>query len=201
MPIDKERQRIRKAQYYQENREKALAYSKQRWATQKERCQQIQKESNTRHPETKANYNHNYYLKKKEKLLGDNKKYRQENKERLRLKKNEWNKNNPELRAKYTKDNTEKYPEKALQRQVRYLKRNSMTFGMNPIEYKTALRSWKEAIKKRDVNCVVCGSDKNLEAHHILHRKYFEQLTFNLNNGILLCAECHYKAHGKKLTR
>lgn len=200
MPIDKERQRIRKAQYYQENREKALAYSKQRWATQKEKCKEIQKKSNVRHPETKLNYNHNYYLRKKEELLADNKKYRQENREYLRLKKNEWNKNNPQLRAKYTREYQQKNPEAVLQRQIRYLEKIGEENNMNYYETKLALHTWSRAVKKRDgYKCVRCGSTTKLEAHHIKHKKNEPKSAFDVSNGETLCDQCHYREHGKLL--
>ncbi len=60
--------------------------------------------------------------------------------------------------------------------------------------------AWKRVIVKRDKICQVCGSDKNLEAHHIFHREFFPLLSFSEGNGILLCEDCHNETHGNNLT-
>lgn len=57
---------------------------------------------------------------------------------------------------------------------------------------------WAEAIHLRDKVCRVCGNPKG-QAHHIFTRKHFNT-RWNLENGILLCFDCHKNtAHEKPL--
>jgi len=73
-------------------------------------------------------------------------------------------------------------------------------------------RNWQRKLKRRDNVCVNCGSNKNLEAHHIipivmLIKKYHissrddarncKEL-WSMKNGMTLCIKCHYKLHGRK---
>jgi len=65
-------------------------------------------------------------------------------------------------------------------------------------ELKIKLNSWKERIILRDVTCQRCLKDMtnfNKHVHHIISfqsvkRKYPELLE-DINNGILLCGQCH----------
>lgn len=53
---------------------------------------------------------------------------------------------------------------------------------------------WREKIFKRDnYTCQCCGNNSggNLTAHHILNFSSFEDLRFDVDNGITLCNECH----------
>jgi 5-methylcytosine-specific restriction endonuclease McrA len=55
-------------------------------------------------------------------------------------------------------------------------------------------RAWAIAVKKRDnFRCVFCGSEQNLEAHHIYSFASFRELRFDLFNGLTVCRECHKK--------
>ena len=57
---------------------------------------------------------------------------------------------------------------------------------------------WSEAVHLRDKVCRVCGNTKG-QAHHIFTRKHFNT-RWNLENGILLCFDCHKNtAHEKPL--
>ena len=55
---------------------------------------------------------------------------------------------------------------------------------------------WGKFIVSRDMECVNCGSTKNLHAHHIIPSAQGGK--DRENNGITLCKECHKKLHGKK---
>lgn len=56
---------------------------------------------------------------------------------------------------------------------------------------------WAKTIKSRDKNrCVVCGTDNNLNAHHLLPKHTYSDLSLDLKNGITLCRRCHRIAHG-----
>lgn len=73
------------------------------------------------------------------------------------------------------------------------------------------MRKWQNAVKKRDKKCVLCGSKKELEAHHIISvnnliEKHMIQTReqavecndfWKLDNGITLCRKCHYELEGR----
>lgn len=51
---------------------------------------------------------------------------------------------------------------------------------------------WGLDVKTRDsFKCQNCGSEKDLQAHHIVKWKSDENLRFDLDNGITLCRSCH----------
>lgn len=54
---------------------------------------------------------------------------------------------------------------------------------------------WRRNVLKRDGKCVDCGSEDNLQAHHISH--WFDDPInrINLENGITLCVDCHSLEH------
>lgn len=72
---------------------------------------------------------------------------------------------------------------------------------MTVYRYRRALNQWAKAVKERDKVCQSCSSNKDLIAHHILHKFFFPLLSLNLNNGITLCKGCHHEAHGQKYIR
>jgi hypothetical protein len=63
------------------------------------------------------------------------------------------------------------------------------------------LSKWSEDVKERDshecqykdVDLIPCSG--RLESHHVFGKSQFPGLTFNLNNGITLCAEHHAQVH------
>lgn len=72
-------------------------------------------------------------------------------------------------------------------------------------------RKWIDEVKARDCECTSCGSLESLEAHHITNLselilkhniKSLEDARecrelWDLDNGITLCMQCHYKEHGR----
>lgn len=55
---------------------------------------------------------------------------------------------------------------------------------------------WREKVFERDdYKCVKCGSNDNLEAHHIIPWSVAPELRINLNNGETLCNICHADEH------
>ena len=54
---------------------------------------------------------------------------------------------------------------------------------------------WAIKIKIRDQSvCQVCGSNEDLEAHHIMRVSKYPHWKYNMDNGITLCSICHEKA-------
>lgn len=66
------------------------------------------------------------------------------------------------------------------------INRNDETPGYN---------DWRKSIINRDKNCVCCGHDKHLEAHHLFGYKENPNLAVNESNGVALCKFCHDKYH------
>lgn len=50
----------------------------------------------------------------------------------------------------------------------------------------------RQAFKKVNNICCICGTTENLTIHHTKPNKY---LKFNYNNMVVLCQECHRKHH------
>lgn len=55
--------------------------------------------------------------------------------------------------------------------------------------------SWRDSVYAKDwYTCQCCGEHKNIEknAHHLLNFSEYEDLRYDVNNGITLCKSCHY---------
>ncbi|WP_179228608.1 HNH endonuclease [Leptolyngbya ohadii] len=65
-------------------------------------------------------------------------------------------------------------------------------------------KCWKKAVLKRDgYICQKCGSRKKLVGHHIKNWIDYEELRYEVSNGITLCSPCHDAFHsrfGKRYT-
>jgi len=58
--------------------------------------------------------------------------------------------------------------------------------------------NWRRDIKERYGGiCALCGSEDNVEAHHILPVSVDPEYSLSLNNGILLCKKHHDMIHTK----
>lgn len=69
-----------------------------------------------------------------------------------------------------------------------------MSFDRNTPGYK----QWRGNVLLRDgYKCVICGSEDNLEAHHVKPVAKFPDLALDINNGITLCQRCHYEEHNR----
>lgn len=73
--------------------------------------------------------------------------------------------------------------------------------GINPenerIRKGIEIRLWKKAVFERDnFTCAKCGqSGGELKVHHINNFADFPELRTSLENGIVLCKNCHNKFH------
>lgn len=79
--------------------------------------------------------------------------------------------------------------------------------GISPIWNTSEWKIWRsEVFKRDDYTCKGCGLRNKmglnkslyLEAHHILPRRDFPLLTFDISNGITLCKCCHDKTRKKE---
>jgi len=78
--------------------------------------------------------------------------------------------------------------------------------GVTPLHLKirtsTKYREWRNSVFIRDnYTCQSCGircgngTNVHLHAHHIKSFANFPDQRFDLNNGMTLCKQCHYKEH------
>ncbi len=72
--------------------------------------------------------------------------------------------------------------------------------GISPINTKIRrskkYNKWRDEIYKRDYfKCQMCGSKKDIIAHHIKNFADYPDLRFDVNNGMTLCRSCHLKLH------
>ena len=56
-------------------------------------------------------------------------------------------------------------------------------------------RVWRVKVIRRDKRCVVCGSIKDRQAHHLNSGSYFPDERYDVDNGVCLCKECHINFH------
>jgi len=56
-------------------------------------------------------------------------------------------------------------------------------------------RIWRVRVIRRDRRCVICGSIKDRQAHHLNHASYFPEQRYDTKNGICLCRDCHINFH------
>ena len=55
----------------------------------------------------------------------------------------------------------------------------------------TLLSLWRKAVHKSwKGKCALCGSEEELECHHVVPRRH-RLLRFDVRNGLLLCKMCH----------
>mgnify|MGYP001558894057 CR=1 FL=1 len=52
---------------------------------------------------------------------------------------------------------------------------------------------WRKIVIERDKKCVICGSYEKLQVDHIKSFRSFPELRFDINNGRVLCFNCHRK--------
>ena len=61
---------------------------------------------------------------------------------------------------------------------------------------RTDLYFWSREVRMQyDYHCVYCNASRHLSAHHIFPKSKYRGLKYNLNNGILMCKNCHTELH------
>lgn len=126
-------------------------------------------------------YKTNEYINNKDTInLRNNNNYLQNRKHRIELAKI-WAKDNPKSRLRIMSN---------------HLKRYSIVFKLTNKQYKWALMTWSKIVKNNGNNkCAICGNNKEVNAHHLIYKKYVPELSLNPNNGIILCKEHHKEVH------
>lgn len=60
-------------------------------------------------------------------------------------------------------------------------------------------KTWKDlrekALERDEHKCVLCGSDQNLNVHHVFPRKLHKELREDIENLVCVCAKCHFRIH------
>ena len=59
------------------------------------------------------------------------------------------------------------------------------------------LTVWARKVKERDGKCSQCGTENDLQAHHVKPKSSHPELSLDINNGITLCYRCHKAEHEK----
>lgn len=58
--------------------------------------------------------------------------------------------------------------------------------------------TYEEVFEASKGKCGLCGTNNNLELHHIQYRSEDKSKIDDPGNCIMLCKECHQKAHNNK---
>jgi len=144
-----------------------------------------------------------------DKLRGYSAKWRKENPEKAK----QWDKDHPEqvkarqrkheqnpkriaYRQEWQKADYNRNPEKTLQKNIRTLEKLGHPLDLSSDKYKRLLQAWSKTVKNNSLECAICGTKKNLKSHHIFEKALYPKMSFNENNGIVLCEQHHYEAHG-----
>lgn len=192
--------------YYSKNKERENLRSRENWNRKKDEYNEKRRFQYKNDSEKRLkikSQNHHYAKTHKKEISEYNKKYASEHRleiqNYMKVYGKKWYQNNKKRVQATKKIYRVKNPQILLKSQLKYLKKLSIPFNLSAIQYKRALQSWSNLIKSRDKACVICGTTSQLNAHHIIHRAKIPELSFCVNNGILLCRIHHNEAHGNNL--
>mgnify|MGYP002637506907 CR=1 FL=1 len=199
--VEKIRERDRK--HYQNNIEKERENNKKSYAKNKDTFNTNRRKVYNENPEKKKTIlrkSKENYEKNKDTILAKNKAYAEINKEAIKEWNKEygkeWYKKNKIKIKNQKKEYRERKPEVMLKAQIKHLSKLGLEFNLNAFQYKMTLRTWRKNIEKKiGKKCVICGSIKGLVAHHIFEKAKYPKLSFNENNGIMLCKKHHDEVH------
>lgn len=74
-----------------------------------------------------------------------------------------------------------------------YKQKNKINGG----KYYWQLQDWVNKLFIKYDRCVICGSKKNLEPHHVNQVKPYNKSYSDINNGVIMCKKCHRQYHEK----
>lgn len=64
----------------------------------------------------------------------------------------------------------------------------------------TSREKWAACVKARDgLVCCICGKEltkRTAHSHHLIPVNIAPQFEFALDNGIVVCVDCHHRIHG-----
>lgn len=185
--------------WYLKNRDKRLKQSKKWYIKNREKELEQRKQRYIKNREKEINQCKEYQESHKDEC----KQYRENNKEKRNEYSRNYYQNNRADWHKYKEKNrqySKEHPEIALKSQIKYMKKLGKSFDMTSTEYSYALNAWSKTIKKLDNNmCKNCGSTENLNAHHIMPKGEYPELSLDLDNGVTLCEDCHSEVHGYEI--
>ena len=58
-------------------------------------------------------------------------------------------------------------------------------------------QDWVNELFMKYDKCVICGTKHNLEPHHIIQVKPYNNLYSDVKNGVIMCKSCHRKYHAE----
>jgi len=123
-------------------------------------------------------------------------KKRSKNLEKIRKSRRKSSKKYYKLHPNKKKEYNKSHPEVVFKSNMKQLEKIGKIFDLTSKQYTYALITWSKLIKFRDKKCQICGTIHNLNSHHIFFKKYYPELSLNLNNGTTLCVWCHGELHG-----
>ena len=186
--MDKRREYQR--EYYQKNKDKRREYE--------QKNKDKRREYHQKNKDKRREYQREYHQKNKDKI----REYEQKNKDKRR----EYEQKNKDKRREYYQKNKDKIreyhqknPEIRLKANKRLITKLARKCKVTIEVYMYALMAWSKNIKKIYPVCQYCGSNHELNSHHIIHKAKYPELSLNVNNGITLCSQCHYEVHGKNV--
>jgi 5-methylcytosine-specific restriction endonuclease McrA len=182
-------------EYYRKLYQERIEYHRKYCQEHKEEKREYSRKYRQEHKEEEKEYKRKWYQDNKEERKEHKRKWYQDNKEYYRKWYQEHKEEKKEYNRKYYQDN----PEITLLSNKRAIEKLAKKCKVTLEVYMYALLAWSKTVKKRDKVCQVCYSKDTLHSHHIFEKAKYPQLTFNENNGIVLCEKCHYQVHGKKL--
>jgi len=96
----------------------------------------------------------------------------------------------------------EKYCKNSKERNQKQINENTPKKEIRTVKRKRT-STLKKYILKRDMfKCQLCGTNNNLQCHHIIPHSILPELTDHMKNMITLCHNCHYHiAHPNNHTR
>ena len=68
---------------------------------------------------------------------------------------------------------------------------------VHPAQAYWKLKAWARDLLCEHDQCVICGSESNLEVHHIIKCDRKNPLYFSPDNGVVICHSCHSMYHRK----